>query len=79
MKRRHFGRGLDGITPLENLKKLIPWISPAIALFPVVLLKNVYDTMPSYPSTKSGNHVQAYYGRSSLAIENCNANQAFCP
>ena len=63
VRRRHFGVGMDGMTPLEKLKSLIPWMSEAVALFPVVLLEKVYDSIPSYPTAKSGNHVQAHYSR----------------
>jgi hypothetical protein len=70
VRRRHFGVGMDGMTPLEKLKSLIPWISAGVVLFPVVLLEKVYDSIPSYPTTKSGNHVQAHYNKHFALTEN---------
>jgi len=46
--------GAGGLTPLEKLKRLIPWIHSAVVLFPVISLEKMYGFMPSYPTTKVG-------------------------
>jgi len=54
VRRKHFGRGMDRITPLEKLKRLIPWMSASVALFPVVLLEKVSNAIPRIQLQKVG-------------------------
>jgi len=56
--RGHWGKGMEGRTPFEKAKSLIPWLHPAIAYFPVPLLDNWVD---SKFVSQGGTHVQAHH------------------
>lgn len=55
--RPHFGRGMNGQTPLQRTKNSFPWISEKFYLFPPLILDHVSAKQPF----KGGQHVLATY------------------
>jgi len=58
-KRPHYGKELDGKTPLEYTKEIMPEVSPNIALFPPVFL----DELTTSPIWEGGNDLCEHYKR----------------
>ncbi len=42
-RRPHFGKGMNGKTPMAVLKKLYPGVHPAIGAMPVIVLDRVAE------------------------------------
>ncbi len=57
VQRPHFGKGMDGRTPLEKLRELGYDLPDDFAAFPVVLL----DALAVFWATEGGNDLLAYY------------------
>ena len=55
--RPHFGRTMNGLTPLQRTKRSLPWITDKFYLFPPLILDFV---SPHHPFT-GGHHVLATY------------------
>ncbi len=64
-KRTHTGENLDGKTPIEYAKAIMPEVSRDIALFPPVVLDNL--TTSSY--WKSVNKVPSHYNSHSKVVK----------
>lgn len=60
-KRWHYGREMNGLTPEQKLKQLIPKINSKICAFPVLFLDNISSDRIF---TSGGQHVLDYYRRS---------------
>lgn len=68
LKRAHYGRGMDGLTPYEKLISVAPGIGKRICMFPAFLLDRVIPIYRYLTIVKRmgkikrvGQHVQAYY------------------